>query len=80
MKEQMARQLRTKRGRAHYARRKAIVEPALCQNKHRGPIKHGRGFRQFLLRSLAKMKAEWNRVGLTHNLLKLFRSGAFAAT
>lgn len=74
VKEKMARKLRTKRGRAHDARRKAIVEPALCQ------IKHGRGFRQFLLRSLAKMKAEWSLVCLTHNLLKLFRSGAFAAT
>jgi len=80
VKEKMARKLRTKRGRADYARRKAIVEPALCQSKHGGQIKHGRGFRQFLLRSLAKMKAEWNLVCLTHNLLKLFRSGAFAAT
>jgi len=80
VKEKMARKLRTKRGRADYARRKAIVEPALCQSKHSGQIKHGRGFRQFLLRSLAKMKAEWNLVCLTHNLLKLFRSGAFAAT
>jgi len=34
------------------------------------------GFRNFLLRSLEKMKGEWNLICLTHNLLKLFRSGA----
>ena len=70
-KEKMARKLRTKKGRAEYARRKAIAEPPF------GQIKHCRGFRQFLLRSMEKMKAEWNLVTLTHNLLKLFRSGAF---
>ncbi len=72
-KEKRTRKLRTKKGRAEYARRKAIAEPPF------GQIKHGRGFRQFLLRSLKKMQAEWNLVTLTHNLLKLFRSGAFAS-
>jgi transposase len=72
VKEKMARKLRTKKGRAEYARRKAIAEPPF------GQIKHCRGFRQFLLRSLEKMKAEWKLVALTHNLLKLFRRGAFA--
>jgi transposase len=71
-KEKMARKLRTKKGRAEYARRKAIVEPPF------GQIKHCRGFRQFLLRGLQKMQAEWNLVCLTHNLLKLFRSSPFA--
>lgn len=70
VKEKMARKLRTKRGRAEYARRKAIIEPIF------GQIKHCRGFRQFLLRGLQKMKAEWKLICLTHNLLKLFRSGA----
>jgi hypothetical protein len=68
VKEKMARKLRTKRGRAEYARRKAIIEPVF------GQIKQGRGFRQFLMRGLRKMKAEWKLVCLTHNLLKLFRS------
>ena len=68
----MARKLRTKKGRAEYARRKAMADPPF------GQIKHCRGFRQFLLRSMEKMKAEWNLVTLTHNLLKLFRSGALA--
>jgi len=72
VKEKMARKLRTQKGHAEYARRKAIAEPPF------GQIKHCRGFRQFLLRSLDKMKAEWKLVALTHNLLKLFRRGAFA--
>jgi transposase len=66
-KQRMARKLRTKRGRERYARRKALVEPVF------GQIKHGRGFRQFLLRGLKKMRAEWRLVSLTHNLLKLWR-------
>lgn len=71
-KEKMARKLRTKKGRAEYARRKAIVEPPF------GQIKHCRGFRQFLLRGLQQMQGEWKLVCLTHNLLKVFRSRAFA--
>jgi len=38
-----------------------------------GQIKQGGGFRQFALRGLDKMQAEWQLVCLTHNLLKLFR-------
>jgi len=49
--------------------RKAIVEPVF------GQIKQVRGFRQFSLRGLEKVTAEWDLVSLTHNLLKLFRSG-----
>ena len=64
----MARKLRTKRGRAEYARRKAIIEPVF------GQIKQCRGFRQFLMRVNRKINAEWKLVCLTHNLLKLFRS------
>jgi hypothetical protein len=73
IKEKMARKLRTKKGRAEYARRKAIVEPPF------GQIKHCRGFRQFMLRGLQQMRGEWNLVCLTHNLLKIFRNGAFVA-
>ena len=71
-KEKMARRNRTKKGRAEYARRKVIIEPVF------GQIKAGLGFRNFLLRGLAKMQGEWKLVCLTHNLLKLFRSGAMA--
>lgn len=68
-KERMQRKLRTKRGRALYARRKGIVEPVF------GLIKRARGFRQFLLRGLAKVQAEWALICTGHNLLKLYRSG-----
>lgn len=67
-KELMARKLLTKRGRAVYAKRKAIVEPVF------GQIKQGRGFRQFLLRGLAKVRGEWSLICMTHNLLKLWRA------
>jgi len=34
------------------------------------------GFRQFLLRGLAKVQAIWSRVCTAHNLLKLIRATA----
>jgi transposase len=67
--ERMRRKLQTKRGRAIYSRRKAIVEPVF------GQIKQGRGFRQFLLRGMEKVKGEWSLICTTHNLLKLWGSG-----
>jgi transposase len=63
--DRMRRKLQTKRGKAVYRWRKAIVEPVF------GQIKHGRGFRQFLLRGLNKVQAEWALVCLGHNVLKL---------
>jgi transposase len=67
--DEMRAKVRSEAGRAIYKRRKAVVEPVF------GQIKQARGFRQFLLRGLEKVTAEWNLVALTHNLLKLFRSG-----
>jgi transposase len=67
VKERMAHKLRTKEGRACYAKRKQIVEPVF------GQIKQGRGFRQFLLRGLKKVQGEWKLACLTHNLLKMWR-------
>lgn len=64
--ERMRRTLRTKRGRRLYAKRKAIVEPVF------GQIKQGRGFRQFLLRGLRKVRGEWALICTTHNMLKLW--------
>ena len=66
VKEKMARKLHTKKGRETYSKRKSIVEPVF------GQIKRARGFVQFSLRGLAKMRGEWSLVCLTHNLLKLF--------
>ena len=66
----MRRKLRTKQGRERYALRMETVEPVL------GQTKHGRGFRQFLLRGLANLNREWLLICAGHNLLKLFRFGA----
>ena len=65
-RERMRFRLDTPEGRALYARRKAVVEPV------NGQIKQARRFRQFSLRGLAAVDAEWTLVSLCHNLLKLF--------
>ena len=61
----MARKLRTKKGRAHYGRRKVIVEPVF------GQIKRGLGFTQFLLNGREKIRGEWALICMAHNLKKL---------
>jgi len=65
--DRMTRKLQTQAGAAVYAARKAIVEPVI------GQIKQARGFRQFLLRGLAKVQSEWSLVCTTHNILKMYR-------
>lgn len=65
--DRMRRRAQTKAGKAIYAARKGIVEPVF------GQIKQARGFRQFLLRGLKKVRGEWALVCLTHNILKLYR-------
>ena len=74
IKERMERLLRTKKGRRAYGKRKETVEPVF------GQIKDARGFRRFLLRGLDNVKAEWQLICLTHNLLKLYRWGLAQAT
>jgi len=64
-RERMARRLRTKQGRADYARRKAIVEPAFGQMKVRQSAGHLR------LRGLAGAQGEWTLHVICHNLRKL---------
>ena len=56
-------------GRELYKMRKAIVEPVF------GQIKGARQLRQFLLRGFQAVQAEFSLMTLTHNLLKLWRSG-----
>ena len=51
--------------RSRYRLRKQVVEPVF------GQIKHGRGFRQFLLRGVEKVSGEWSLLCTAHNLLKL---------
>jgi transposase len=65
--DRMKRKLQTKVGKAIYAARKTIVEPVF------GQIKQARGFRQFLLRGIEKVRGEWALVCLTHNILKFYR-------
>jgi transposase len=51
--------------RSRYRLRKQVVEPVF------GQIKQARGFRQFLLRGIEKVKAEWAIICTAHNLRKL---------
>jgi transposase len=51
--------------RSRYRLRKQVVEPVF------GQIKQARGFRQFLLRGIEKVKAEWAIICTAHNLTKL---------
>lgn len=61
----MAWRLRTKDGRARYAKRKSTVEPVF------GTIKHVMCFRQFSLRGLAAATGEWTLVALAFNLKRM---------
>ena len=62
----MAHRLRTRDGKARYAKRKATVETVF------GIIKHVLGFRQFLLRGLRAVQGEWALVCIGWNLKRLF--------
>lgn len=66
--EAMALKLRRAGHRSRYRLRKQIVEPVF------GQIKHARGFRQFLLRGLDKVRGEWAMICTAHNLFKLARA------
>ena len=68
-KQRMARKLRTKRGRAVYARRKAIVEPVF------GQIDTVQDGRRLLLRGEQAARDQWRFHCAVHNLLKLHRAG-----
>ena len=68
-RDRMERKLLTKRGRALYKKRGVLVEPVF------GQVKEGQGFRRFMRRGLGASQSEWSLAGMTHNLLKLWRSG-----
>jgi transposase len=68
--EVMRYRLRSAAGRAKYQLRQQTVEPVF------GIIKSVLGFRQFLLRGLAKVELEWQLVCLAYNLKRLHRMGA----
>ncbi len=61
----MADRLKRAGRRSRYRLRKQTVEPVF------GQIKQARGFRQFLMRGLDKVRGEWAMICTAHNLLKL---------
>jgi transposase len=64
----MRRKLKRAGWRSRYRLRKQIVEPVF------GQIKQARGFRQFLLRGIENVRAEWALICTAHNLTKLARA------
>jgi transposase len=68
-RDAMRAKLQTEKGARIYALRKTTPEPVF------GQILEVRGFRRFMLRGLRKVRGEWDLVTLTHNVLKLWRSG-----
>lgn len=64
----MTAKLRRAGHRSRYRLRKQVVEPVF------GQIKQARGFRQFLLRGIEKVRAEWALICTAHNLTKLARA------
>ena len=60
----MRQKLRRGGHRSRYRLRKQTVEPVF------GQIKSARGFRQFLLRGVAKVRGEWDLLCTAHNFLK----------
>ena len=68
-KQRMARKLHTKKGRAAYARRKAIVEPVF------GQMKVAQDAGKLRLRGLVNAQGEWTLQAFCHNLRKLRNSG-----
>jgi transposase len=66
----MAQKLADQGHNSPYRLRKQTVEPVF------GQIKQARGFRQFLLRGLDKVKAEWALICTVHNLCKLAASSS----
>ena len=67
-RERMERKLLTKRGRAAYKQRGSTIEAVFGQMVMRGLVR-------FRLRGVEKARVEWSLWCMTHNLLKLWRSG-----
>jgi len=68
MTQKMRQKLKRAGYRSRYRLRKQIVEPVF------GQIKQARGFRQFLLRGLEAVQAEWALICTTHNITKLAKA------
>ena len=70
--QRMEQKLNSPQGRVRYRRRKAIVEPVV------GWIKNVLGYRDFRLRGVEKVSAEWDLMCLAVNLRRMHRLGACA--
>ena len=68
MTQKMRQKLKRAGYRSRYRLRKQIVEPVF------GQIKQARGFRQFLLRGLEAVQAEWALICTAHNITKLAKA------
>ncbi len=68
--QRMEQKLNSASGRARYRRRKAGVEPVV------GWIKHALGYRDFSMRGVEKVSAEWDLMCLAVNMRRLHRLGA----
>jgi transposase len=68
LSQAMRAKLKRARWRSRYRLRKQIVEPVF------GQIKQARGFRQFLLRGIEAVRAEWAMICTAHNLTKLAKA------
>ncbi|WP_349319358.1 IS1182 family transposase [Asticcacaulis sp. MM231] len=66
--EEMRKRLREGGYESPYRLRKQTVEPVF------GQIKHARGFRQFLMRGIENVSAEWAMICTVHNILKLAKA------
>lgn len=64
--DEMKHRLKTRNGKALYAKRKSTVETVF------GIIKSVMGFRQFLLRGLESTSGEWNLVCIAYNIKRLY--------
>ena len=71
--EAMREKIRAGGHESPYRLRKQLPEPVF------GQIKQARGFRQFLLRGLENVAAEWAIVCTAHNLLKLAKGWSLSA-
>ena len=68
----MRKKLETDNGKRIYQKRMSTVEPV------HGEIQKNRGFIQFVLRGLKKVKVEYNLVGIAHNVRKIILHAADA--
>ena len=66
---QMIKKIDSKKGKARYERRLAIVEPVFAN------IREQKGFKRFTLRGKSKVDVQWILMCMIHNLEKIVNFG-----